>query len=313
MTSSPSPASPRGLSGAIRRAPLISYFVIAFLGSWLVWLPWNLSDEAWGVLHYRVPFDNMVIVGASTFTGPFLGAVVVTAVTEGRGGVARFFRRFVRWRVGGRWYVLALFGLPVFATLGALAIPGVVVSFTPIDPLPTAVGYVWFFVWPVTIIGGPLGEEPGWRGFAQERIQARFGPLLGTIVLGVLWGVWHATIWFSGQWTVPSWQNMVAFTVWITAVSVFYTWVCNRSGGSILIAILIHSAMDAFPNFVLFPMFPQLGTMTASGVLNAYYANVIGYGILAIIVIVATKGRLGMDRVAVGADRPGVTRVADSR
>ncbi len=289
--------------GLIGRYPLTSYFVLAIVGAWLVWLPWNLSDEAWGVLPYRVPFDNMVIVAASTFTGPTLAAIIVIAATEGRVGLGRFFRSYVRWRVGWRWYAWALLGLPVFATLGALVVPGVAASFTPIEPLPTIVGYAWFFIWPAMIIGGPLGEEPGWRGYAQPHIQRRLGPLGGTIVLGILWGVWHATIWTSGQWTVPTWQNIVAFTTWITAVSIFYAWVYNHTR-SILVAILIHSAMDAFPNFVLFPMFPQLGVMTESGVLTAYWANIVGYGILAIIIIVATKGRLGFDRAASQASVP---------
>lgn len=295
MTRPPYERASATRGGLIGRFPLTSYFVLAIVGAWLVWLPWNLSDEAWGVLHYEVPFDNMVIVAASTFTGPTLAAIIVTAVTQGRAGLGRFFRGYVHWRVGWRWYAWALIGLPVISTIGALATPGVAASFTPIDPGPTFLGYLWFFIWPATIIGGPLGEEPGWRGFAQPRIQRRLGPLFGTIVLGVLWGVWHATIWSSGQWTTPSWQNMVAFTTWITAVSIFYAWVWNHTR-SILIAILIHSSMDAFPNFVLFPMFPQLGVMTESGVLTAYYANIIGYGIAAIVIIVATKGRLGMPR-----------------
>ena len=77
---------------------------------------------------------------------------------------------------------------------------------------------------------------------------------------------------------------------------VFYAWLWNRTGGSILIAILVHGVMDAYPNFILFPMFPKLGEMTDSGVLTVYLANIVGYGAAAIVIAFATRGRLGAGR-----------------
>lgn len=282
-------------SNVIGRHPLSSYFVLAFGGAWAVFLIHNLSTDAWGVLPYASPFGITVYIGASTFLGPTLAALIVTGAAQGRAGVVHFLRRFLIWRVGVRWYAWALIGVPLIATAGALLVPGVLASFTPIDPAPSFFfDYVLFFIYPALIIGGPLGEEPGWRGFALPRLEDRYGPVVGTLALGILWGVWHATIWTSGQWTVPTWQNMVVFTVWITAVSVIYTWIYNHTQGSILMAILVHASMDAFPNAILFPMFPALGDMTGAGVLTAYIANVIGYGGAALVIIVATKGRLGL-------------------
>jgi membrane protease YdiL (CAAX protease family) len=281
-------------SNVIGRYPLTSYFVLAFAGAWAVFLVHNLSADAWGVFSYASPFDIIVYIAAATFLGPMLAAVIVTGAAQGKAGVVHFFKRFLIWRVGVRWYVWALLGVPVLATVGALLVPGVLASFTPIDPVPSFFSYVVFFVWPALIIGGPLGEEPGWRGFALPRLEDRYGPILGTLIVGVLWGVWHATIWSSGEWTVPTWQNMVMFTVWITAISVIYTWIYNCTQGSILFAILVHASMDAFPNAVLFPMFPALGEMTDAGILTAYIANTIGYGGAALVIIVATRGRLGL-------------------
>jgi membrane protease YdiL (CAAX protease family) len=290
-------------TNVVGRFPLTCYFVIAFAGSWLVWLPWNLAQNSWGLLPYRLEVDSLVIIAISTFTGPMLAALVVTAAAQGKAGVVRFLKRFLLWRVGWRWWAIAVLGLPVLATAGALLTPGVAASYTPVeDPWMMLGSAVVFFFWPALVIGGPLGEEPGWRGFAQPRMSDRFGPLPGTLLLGVIWGVWHATIWTSGEWTTPTWQNMVMFTVWITAVSVVYAWIYHHTQGSILIAIVVHSAMDAFPNAVLFPMFPALGTMTDAGILTAYLANTIAYGIAAIVIIIATKGRLGLPR---GQSAPG--------
>jgi membrane protease YdiL (CAAX protease family) len=281
-------------SNVIGRYPLTSYFVLTFAGAWAVFLVHNLSEDAWGVFAYASPFDILVYIGAATFLGPMLAALVVTAAAQGKAGVVHFLRRFLIWRVGVRWYAWSLVGVPLLATTGALLVPGVLASFTPIDPVPSFFGYVMFFIWPALIIGGPLGEEPGWRGFALPRLEDRYGPVVGTLILGIIWGLWHATIWSSGQWTVPTWQNMVMFTLWITAISVIYTWLYNHTQGSILIAILVHASMDAFPNAVLFPVFPALGDMTSAGILTAYLANTIGYGGAALAIIIATKGRLGL-------------------
>lgn len=289
-------------TNVIARFPLIWYFVFAIVGAWIVWLPWNLSENDWGVLPYSIPGDTTPFMAVSTFVGPTLAAIVVTAAIGGGAGVVHFLKRFLIWRVGWLWWAIALLGLPVFATIGALLTPGVAASFTPVaDPGAMLLGSVLFFFWPALVIGGPLGEEPGWRGFAQPRMSDRLGPLAGTLVLGVIWGVWHSTIWTSGDWTEPTWQNMAAHTAWLAIVSVFYAWVYHRTQGSILIAIVIHTAMDAFPNAILFPLFPALGATTEWGLLTAYIANLIGYGILAILVIAFTKGRLGLPR---GASAP---------
>ncbi len=87
-------------------------------------------------------------------------------------------------------------------------------------------------------------------------LQALHGPVKASLILGVLWACWHMPIWFSGQWTVPSVPNIAAYIVWITAVTVIYTWVFNNTGGSVLMAILLHASMDAFPNAILWTHFP---------------------------------------------------------
>src|SRR5262249_30977036 len=98
-----------GLVGeVIRRYPLISYFVIAYAGTWLVWALFVLSREGSLLLPFHSPASFLVAIGIGTFSGPTVGALVVTAVTEGREGVVRLLRRIVQWRVGLVWYLFAL-------------------------------------------------------------------------------------------------------------------------------------------------------------------------------------------------------------
>jgi uncharacterized protein len=180
------PATPqRGLKAVLARHPLVSYFLIAFAFSWLLFLPGPL-------MYYGVLNLNPSVLGVLAITGllgPILSGFVMTMVTEGRAGVGRLLRRMVLWRVGLRWYAFALLGLPVFMVLGTLVRPGALASFD-VSAQPFTLAYLSAFVLMV-LIGGPLFEELGWTGFAQPRLQRSHGPLVGGLILGSLWALWH--------------------------------------------------------------------------------------------------------------------------
>jgi membrane protease YdiL (CAAX protease family) len=137
----------------------------------------NLSDSVVGVL------------GIAGLLGPILSGFIMTAFTEGGAGIRRWLRRIVRWRVGFQWYLFALIGLPVVMVLGTIVRPGALESFQTLAPL-SMLPYLGTFV-SMVLIGGPLFEEPGWSGFAQPRLQRLHGPLVGGLILGSLWALWH--------------------------------------------------------------------------------------------------------------------------
>jgi membrane protease YdiL (CAAX protease family) len=162
------PAAPhRGIKALLARHPLVFFFVIAYAGTWLVELPYVLSEYGAGLLPTRSP----VLLWTSPvaiFAGPFLSAFVMTGVTQGREGVHRFLRRFVLWRVGLRWYLFVFVGIPVLVVLSVVVIPGVLESFQGLATLaPLSVLGIFLYA---LIPGGALGEEPGWRGFALPRL-----------------------------------------------------------------------------------------------------------------------------------------------
>jgi uncharacterized protein len=153
------PSAPhRGIKALLARHPLVFFFVIAYAGTWLVELPYVLSEYGVGLLPTRSP----VLLWTSPvaiFAGPFLSAFVMTGVTEGRAGVHRFLRRFVLWRVGLRWYLFVFVGIPVIALLSVVVIPGVLGSFQGLGALaPMSVLGIYVYIF---FLGGPLGEEPG--------------------------------------------------------------------------------------------------------------------------------------------------------
>jgi uncharacterized protein len=163
--------------------PPTGYFVMAFVLSW-VWF--GLALGAWGL-----PLQGPAgFVG--TLVGPCLGAFVMPALLSGRGGVLHLLRRLVLWRVAPLWYLVAVLAWPALLVAAVLALPGPVgAGGTPV--VGFGVGCLGVYL-SILIFGGPLGEEPGWRGFALPGLQQRLGPLAGALVLGALRGTWHLPI-----------------------------------------------------------------------------------------------------------------------
>lgn len=157
-----------------------------------------LPQDGAGLLPFRSPMSYMLTIFLGQVFGPSLAAFVMTGVTEGKEGLRRFIERIVQWRVGIQWYLFVLIGIPVIMSLGTVVLPGIWQSFKPFEnPVSGLLSYLVFYVYPALLIGGPLFEKPGWRGFALPRLQRRFGPMAASLMLGVLWAFWHAPIWLS--------------------------------------------------------------------------------------------------------------------
>ena len=204
---------------AVRRHPLLVFFVLAYVFSW--W-PWPL---------YALGLAPSPIVGF----GPFLAAVVVLALTGGKAGVVALLRRMVRWRVAPVWYAVAL-GLPVVISGGATVL-NVLLGARP--PSPAELGAwtglipTFFLLLLVPGLGGAW-EEPGWRGYALPKLQVDRSALLASLVLGVVWAFWHLPLMVIGQ--IP-----LSDPVFIVAWTVVFTWMFNNTGGSVLLAMLMHN------------------------------------------------------------------------
>jgi membrane protease YdiL (CAAX protease family) len=281
----PRPASARG--NPLAHYPLVSFFVLAYALSWLAWSPWFLSEAGTGLL----PFDggrfSTILNIAALVLGPTLSALVVTAASEGRGGVRRLLGRIVLWRVGFRWYLFVLVGTPAIVVLSTLAMPGALASFQA-EAVPRVLflyvvaGLFFLFA------GGPFFEEIGWRGFALPRLQAVYGPLVGSLVLGVLWGLWHLPLFLIPSWDTPhgSVLDVALFIVLALALTVLLTWVFNNTKGSVLAVILAHGSLNVSA-VAMYDLFPA--PSVTEGIANV----AVGFGLAAVAVVVLTRGRLG--------------------
>jgi uncharacterized protein len=282
------PARPTHRPSVLARHPLVSYFLIAFVFSWLVFLLGPLTY--YGVLGLSPQLVGYLAIAG--LLGPVLSGFIMSAATEGRAGVVDLLRRMVLWRVGVGWYLFAILGIPAVMVLATIVLrPGALASFD-FSAQPFTLSYLIALI-SIVLIGGPLLEEPGWTGFAQPRLQRLHGPLLGGLILGVLWALWHLP-----SFLIPS-QNLrdipprgtildfVVFALALVGLRLVIMWVVNNTRGSVLMAVLSHASWNAFYSAALIGLFP------VRSVLGSYLNLTIAAGAMALVIIVLTRGRLG--------------------
>jgi uncharacterized protein len=249
------------LVSLIRRYPLITFFVLAYA---LSWWPWIL---------YSFDLIPNPIVGF----GPFLAALLVLALTEGKSGVGRLVRRMVRWRVGLRWYAVALL-LPILVTLTAAALNVFLLGAQPTSSVAELGGWSTFlqtfFLW--LLIPGLSGtwEEPGFRGYALPRLQVGRSALLASLILGVLWAFWHLPFVATGE---DIWVDAFLFPIIWSPV---YAWLFNNASGSVLIVMLFHNMNNTFSSGFVGQMFSGADSV------NQAWLRLALWGVVAIVVVV---------------------------
>jgi membrane protease YdiL (CAAX protease family) len=285
----PAAQTSRSFRQILVRYSLVAYFVIAFAGSWLIVLPLILSKGHLGVLSVSLPMTPFIVV--APFFGPTLGAFLLTGLSSGRPGIRALLRRYVLWRVGLRWYAVMLCGSFVVLLLGATMFFGLVPLDNFVRQWPKVlVTYGAGLVFSA-LLGGPIGEEGGWRGFALPRMQKRLGPVAASLVLGFLWGAWHLVGFFGGWLGAFSVAALAGLVLSAMAFSVVATWVFNNTRGSIFIAILMHSAGNAAAG-VGGLLLPQSMPSWLHLFVYSSGIGVLAYGVWAVVLVILTRGRL---------------------
>jgi membrane protease YdiL (CAAX protease family) len=290
VTSSGSTAvsSPKGIRYFMQRHALVCYFLMAYSFSWIAWIPFVLSQDGLGFLPFR-PGQAALLPGA--YLGPLFSSLLMTAILEGKPGVGRLLRRLVQWRMGWYWYLLALCGIPIIIMAGFLAQPGAEQALH--IPFPQL---VLFFPLALIleILTSGLAEEPGWRGFALPRLQQQRGPLLGSVILGILWGGWHLPLYLTDWGSGAGWLEICEFILGTVSITILFSWVFNHTRGSLLIAILMHATVDAFTSTAV-----GTGLFAESWILkHEILAILLGFAAIALVLVVITRGRLGYQRTS---------------
>lgn len=197
-----------------------------------------------------------------TAYAPTLAAVLVVLLMPGAGGLRQLLRPVLRWRVGLRWYAAAVIG-PILVLLLADVIHVVMGGAAPRQWLSLPTGFAAAFV-AGSLLAGATGEEIGWRGLGQARLQRRFGALGAALMVAVLWTFWHEwPLVGPGGATGATPIGFGLFLVRLAALSILLAWLYNSTGGSLLIPMLGHAGYDFANNLVGSPADgAQLGPVT---------------------------------------------------
>lgn len=244
----------------IKKHPLISFFIIVFA---IMYLAGSIIIFEL----FAIPSIFLWILGSFA---PTIAALIVLGITNGKPGIKKLFKHFLIWRVGFKWY---------FATV-SIAILSIIVSFAYLfsqnSAIPTIPILGFFLMLLMGLFLGPLSEEGGWSGFALPRLQSKYNAFTASLILGVLWAVWHAPLWFisgSPQSTMPFWLFFIA----LLAVRFIMGWAYNNTNGSLIIAVLFHLFFNFGNEFAVVTLGVPMNSFLylASGALVIYAVLVI--------------------------------------
>jgi uncharacterized protein len=217
---------------------LAAFFLLTFALTWAAWavaaaIPARATSGVTALHVLRVLAFHLGVFA------PAIVALALTARHEGRAGVRALLGRIGRWEVGVRWYLFAA-GYMLAIKLAAALVHRVATGGWPRfgdTPWPlmllAAVAFTWV----------QAGEEVGWRGYALPRLTTRLGLAGASLLLGAVWAAWHLPLFYAPEGDTYG-QSFPLYLLQVTALSVAMAWLYWRTGGSLLLVMLLHAAVN---------------------------------------------------------------------
>ena len=269
----------------IKRYQIIIFFVLTLVFSWFPWYA-GIAPEVMAM-------------------GPSLAAFLVVLIVGGKNGFIDLLRPFGRWKAkSGIWglaifgpAILYLIGLGIFLLFGGQAPPFTMIR-EELNLIPLYLVMVVLMPW-----NGPIGEEFGWRGYALPKLQNKYGPLVASLVIGLIWGFWHLPSFFAPLGVVGALTAAIGkvfiplYALGTIANSIFMTWLYNKTNSSALIAgIVWHASINFWAPVILSDsslVAAQEGTHLPTIAPDLYLTVLAVQVVGAIILVLATKAKLG--------------------
>ncbi|MHB8960167.1 MAG: CPBP family intramembrane glutamic endopeptidase [Candidatus Limnocylindrales bacterium] len=234
-----------------RKQPVLAYYALAFAISWGAIL---ILVGPGGFLSTTSTSPSFALVGFASILGPSISGVLMTGLLDGRAGLRELRSRLLRWRVGVRWYAVALLTGPLVTILTLFALSLTSPAFVP--AIITAEDKASLLLSGIAVgLIVPAFEELGWTGFVTPRLRLRHGVLGTGLIMGLLWGTWHLPL-FAGSaassGAIPPVLFMAAMLfAWLPPYRVLMVWVYDRTQ-SLLVVMLMHMPI-VVSQFVLTP------------------------------------------------------------
>jgi membrane protease YdiL (CAAX protease family) len=237
-----------GLKDVIARHPLSAVFGLAFGFTWLIILAQLAA--LYGLPSIPIPLPAALLVGSYGFVW---AALIVTGAAAGLAGIRALLGRYMRWRVGIQWYLLAIFGPLLYMLIGLglyRLFDGAIASAPLFNISPLRV--LEAFLPNLALIALTNPEELVWRGVALPQLQRRHSALIATLMLAAVEGLWHLPYFFVPGHFIQQ-LGVIGFVAWNVALAIIFTWVFNSTGGNLLIVTLLHAAGNAWEPFLTVP------------------------------------------------------------
>jgi membrane protease YdiL (CAAX protease family) len=233
----------------------LTFLVLTFAWAWILWGYWIPTMPPGGL----VITPAFIISAIAGGLAPSLAAIFCAWVIGGGAGVGDLLAPLLRLGLPVGWYAIALLVVPIVSVAAAVLQQLFVGPLKPVDPALIAVATVWPAM-------AALGEEIGWRGYMQPRLQARMGGLAAALVIGMVWGLWHLPADWIGLKAYGDWffaAFLINGPVVLTAHAIILAWLWNRTR-SLAIAALYHFSITGSAMLT-----PTAGEPGASGVAAA--------------------------------------------
>jgi uncharacterized protein len=232
----------QGSNNLFSKRPLLMYFVLAYAFFWGFLILILLILSLLGLSPTTLPgwlFSCFNIIGSWM---PNLAALTMIGLTIGAPGNRKLLAQYANVRIPARWFLIALAPVPLmFAAAGLYNLAG---GTAPGNPVGLPLGF-WLNLVGMSLITGATGEEGGWRGFALPRLQNRFGPLAGSLILGLAWDFWHFPLWMmSGMAGMELLKYILAFTLGLLGLTFFMTWLYNKVPTSLVPMLIVHFSLN---------------------------------------------------------------------
>jgi len=229
----------------IKRHPVLTYFVLAFVLSW-----GSIIIVVGGIPGPKTQSEGLLPFALlAMFAGPSVAGLLLTGLVYGRTGLRELRSRLLKWRVGARWYAVALLTAPLSLTASLFALSLLSPEFLP-GILTTSDKASLLLFGLVAGLATGFFEELGWTGFAVPWLRLRYGLFTTGLFVGLVWGAWHflVNLWgsdtASGALSLALFLPVVLFS-FLPPYRVLMVWVYDRTG-SLLVAMLMHASLVAF-------------------------------------------------------------------